>query len=254
MPDLYQNVGICPQFNCLWETLTVKEHLYLFAGLKGLTDSETEEAVQYFYQILGLGEHKNKKAMNLSGGNKRKLCVANCLIGSSGLLFFDEPSTGLDPLARRFLWNALQQTLRTRKASIVLTTHSMGEAEALSHKIGILINGKFFCVGGTEYLKTKYGTGYKMTLLLNEGQASVEGLIKSVFPNCKKLVDGSLSQETFEIAAEGFKFSEAFHKLGEMKENKTIKDFSLYNTTLEQVFIYFSKFQYALPSNSNQPQ
>lgn len=254
MPSLFQNVGICPQFNCLWEGLTVREHLYLFAGLKGLTNEETEEAITYFYDVLGLKEHRNKRSMHLSGGNKRKLCVANCLIGSSGLLFFDEPSTGLDPLARRFLWNALQQTLKTRRASIVLTTHSMGEAEALSHKIGILINGKFFCIGPTEYLKSKYGTGYKMTLLLNEGSASVEGLIKSLFPNSKKLIDGAVAQETFEVSADGFKFSDAFHKLGELKEKGTIKDFSLYNTTLEQVFIYFSKFQYALPQNTGTTQ
>jgi len=109
----------------------------------------------------------NKITMDLSGGNKRKLCVANCLIGSPTLLFFDEPSTGLDPLARRFLWNALQAIVKEKNAAIVLTTHSMNEAESLAHKTGILINGKFFCIGPTEMLKEKYGNGYKVTIQLN---------------------------------------------------------------------------------------
>jgi ATP-binding cassette, subfamily A (ABC1), member 3 len=246
-PDLYQNVGICPQFNCLWDILTVQEHLEFFAGLKGLSQEDTNESIKYFYEVLALAEHKNKKSTNLSGGNKRKLCVANCLMGSSSLLFFDEPSTGLDPLARRFLWGALQQSLKVRKASIVLTTHSMNEAESLSHKIGILVNGRFFCIGPTEYLKDKYGSGYKMTIQIPEGKPTVEGLIKSIFPTCKRLWDGSIAQETYEISAQGFLFSHAFERLGELKSNGTIRDFSIYNTTLEQVFISFSRYQYAIP-------
>jgi len=120
--------------------------------------------------------------MNLSGGNKRKLCVANCLIGSPTLLFFDEPSTGLDPLARRFLWNALQAIVREKNAAIVLTTHSMNEAESLAHKTGILINGRFFCIGPTEMLKDKYGRGYKITVQLNQGSPSQEQAVKAIFP------------------------------------------------------------------------
>jgi len=247
MPELYQNVGICPQVNCLWERLTVREHMILFGGLKGLSGVELDETIEYYLDVLSLREHAHKRAMNLSGGNKRKLCVANCLIGSPKLLFFDEPSTGLDPLAKRFLWNSLQQILRARNASIILTTHSMNEAESLAHKTGILINGRFFCIGSTEMLKDKYGSGYKMTILLHDGQESMENVMKQLFPACRKIYDGSTTQETYEIASAGFKFSDAFAKLGELHLAKKIKDFSIYNTTLEQVFIYFSRFQIVNP-------
>jgi len=81
--------------------------------------------------------------MHLSGGNMRKLGVANTLIGRPLLAFYDEPSTGLDPVAKRYLWNMLQNNT---KSSITLTTHSLHEAETLCHKIGILINGKFVCL------------------------------------------------------------------------------------------------------------
>lgn len=244
MPDIYQQVGVCPQFNCLWDVLTVQEHLELFGGLKGYSKQDIADSIRYFSEVLSLGSQLQKRSAYLSGGNKRKLCVANCLIGSPKLMFFDEPSSGLDPLARRFLWNSLQQALKTRQASIVLTTHSMSEAESLAHKTGILINGKFFCIGPTEMLKSKYGTGYKLTILLKEGRSSITDDILMLIPGSKKVNEGFVHQETFQIDAANFKFSEAFTKLELLKQSGTIKDFSIYNTTLEQVFLYFSRFQY----------
>jgi len=85
----------------------VKEHLYLFGSLKGLNGHELEENIQYYIKVMSLDDHINKRSMNLSGGNKRKLCVTNALIGSPNMQFFDEPSTGLDPVAKRFLWGTL---------------------------------------------------------------------------------------------------------------------------------------------------
>lgn len=106
----------------------------------------------------------NTQSANLSGGNKRKLCVANALIGSPQLLFLDEPSTGLDPLAKKYLWNLLYSTVRNRNASMLLTTHTLTEAEYLSDKIGIMINGEFKCFGTLVQLKNKYGRGIRITL------------------------------------------------------------------------------------------
>ena len=84
----------------------------------------------------------------MSGGNKRKLSVAMALIGNPPIVFLDEPSTGMDPMARRFMWTVISRisTLR-KKSSVVLTTHSMEEAEALATKIGIMVNGEFKCLG-----------------------------------------------------------------------------------------------------------
>ena len=133
---IFKEVGICPQFDCLWENLTVKEHLLVFGSMKGLNGQELQENIDYYIFVMSLSDHINKKSTVLSGGNKRKLCVTNALIGSPSLQFFDEPSTGLDPVARRSLWTTLTQNIQNRNSSIVLTTHSMPEAESLCHKIG----------------------------------------------------------------------------------------------------------------------
>ena len=89
----------------------------------------------------------------MSGGNKRKLCVADALIGGSDITFFDEPSTGVDPISRRFLLNTLKRNVQLRNCSAILTTHTIEEAELLSERIGIIVDGKFMCIGTPEYLR-----------------------------------------------------------------------------------------------------
>ena len=134
--DIFKEVGVCPQFDCLWEDLTVKDHLRVFGRMKGLNGKELEENIDYYIKVMSLTDEINKKSNVLSGGNKRKLSVANALIGSPYLQFFDEPSKGLDSVAKRFLWTALKQNIKNRNSSMILTTHSMSEAESLCHKIG----------------------------------------------------------------------------------------------------------------------
>ena len=249
MPEVYENVGICPQFNGLWDFLTVKEHLVLFGNLKGLDGENLRQIIDYYLDVLQLREYTNTRAGALSGGNKRKLSVANAFIGSAHLIFLDEPSTGVDPLARRYLWNSIQQVLNMRKASVVLTTHSMYEAESLSHKIGILINGRFVCIGPTQYLKNKYSQGYKVTVSLLPNVPDPTEHIMLLFPQASRQNEASFIQQTYNLPFEGFRFSQAFERLEDLKEKGIIKDFSIYNTTLEQIFIYFSKFQISLDNN-----
>ena len=113
---------------------------------------------------MNLSEHSEKYATQLSGGNKRKLNVSLALIGAPSIQFFDEPSTGLDPYARRCLWDTLQANLRHKSATIILTTHQMTEAESLCNKIGILVNGKFVCLGSVPQLKNRFGSGYRISI------------------------------------------------------------------------------------------
>jgi len=249
MPEVYENVGICPQFNGLWDFLTVKEHLVLFGNLKGLRGEDLRQVIDYYLNVLQLSDYTHTRAGALSGGNKRKLSVANAFIGSAHLIFLDEPSTGVDPLARRYLWTSIQQVLNLRQASVVLTTHSMYEAESLSHKIGILINGRFVCIGPTQYLKSKYSQGYKITVSLIPNTPDPVQHITNLFPQAVRQSEASFIQQTYNLPFEGFRFSEAFGKLEELKEHGVIKDFSIYNTTLEQIFINFSKFQISLENN-----
>lgn len=136
--------------------------------MKGLEGKELEETVDYFLDVLQLRSYVKTKAGQLSGGNRRKLCVGLALMGGPSLLFFDEPSTGLDPIAKRFLWNSLTKNLALRETSMVLTTHSMEEAETLCHRIAMLVNGQLICLGSLPELRRKYGGGFNVTLKTNQ--------------------------------------------------------------------------------------
>merc|ERR1711990_379350 len=95
---------------------------------------------------MGLTEYADRYAGTYSGGNKRKLSVAIAMIGEPSIVFLDEPSTGMDPVARRFMWEVIARlSTEEGRCSIILTTHSMEEAEALCTRIGIMVNGKPWC-------------------------------------------------------------------------------------------------------------
>lgn len=251
MVEIFKDVGICPQFDCLWANLTPKEHLYLFGRMKGLKNNDLKQSVAYFLQTMQLEFFKETKAGNLSGGNKRKLCVADALIGGPDLLFFDEPSTGLDPIARRFLWNTLAQSLKSRGSSIVLTTHSMIEAESLCDNIGIMVNGKMVCFGSTQELKDKYGQGYIITIKpkLN---TSVDERIYELYPKATKTKNNKEGYVEFQVPLEGFSFFKTFSFLEkELMDKKLIEDFSISQASLEQIFLNFSKQQKGEEAEAN---
>ena len=154
-------IGYCPQFDALLELLTVREHLELYARIKGVPEATLARVVGDKVREMDLGAYEGKLAGSLSGGNKRKLGVAIAMIGAPRLIFLDEPSTGMDPVARRFMWNVISRIATERKqCSIILTTHSMEEAEALCTKIGIMVGGRLRCLGSTQHLKSKFGQGY----------------------------------------------------------------------------------------------
>lgn len=120
---------------------------------------------------------------------KRKLCTGISLLGAPSMSFLDEPSTGLDPMAKRNLWDMLHNTVIKRNASTVLSTHSMEEAESLCHKIGIIVNGKFVCFGPLEYLKNKYGSGYKINITKNNATDNTSELMNKHFDMAEKFDD-----------------------------------------------------------------
>ena len=148
-------VDISMQETAVARKLTVKENIELFARLAGQSKQETEETTETVYRDFGLGSVANKKAAELSGGWQRKLSIALALVTKPKLLFLDEPTLGLDVLARRELWRVIEGL--KGKMTIILTTHYMEEAEALSDRIGIMKDGKLFFVGSKEELYEKTG-------------------------------------------------------------------------------------------------
>lgn len=116
---------------------------------------------------MDLKKFENVCAGTYSGGNKRKLSVAIAMLGNPPIVFLDEPSTGMDPKARRFMWGVISRiTTKRKRSSVVLTTHSMEEAEALSTKIGIMVAGSMKCMGSVQHLKSKFGKGYELEIKL----------------------------------------------------------------------------------------
>lgn len=116
---------------------------------------------------MNLKEYENVCSGTYSGGNKRKLSVAIAMLGNPPIVFLDEPSTGMDPKARRFMWDVINRISTLRKqSSVILTTHSMEEAEALSTKMCIMVNGTMKCLGSVQHIKSKYGKVFSLSAFL----------------------------------------------------------------------------------------
>ncbi|EGR27275.1 hypothetical protein IMG5_199550 [Ichthyophthirius multifiliis] len=169
------NIGYCPQFDALLENLTAREHLNLYASIKGIPKSIRAELVQKKLEEMDLLKFEGYCAGTFSGGNKRKLSVAIAMIGNPSIIFLDEPSTGMDPAARQFMWKVIKRISTVNKhSSIILTTHSMEEAEQLSSKMAIQVDGQLKCLGTIQQVKHKFGKGYEVEVKIKK--PSVEHL------------------------------------------------------------------------------
>ena len=155
-PDrVKQLIGVSPQETAVAPNLSVKENLELICGIHGFSRSETAAKIRAFSDQFGLSAVAQKKAGKLSGGWQRRLSIAMALIGQPEILFLDEPTLGLDVLARHDLWEVIRAL--KGKITIILTTHYMEEAETLSDRIGIMKDGRLLRVGTAEELKEKAG-------------------------------------------------------------------------------------------------
>ena len=194
MAKARSSLGLCPQHNMLIPDLTVMEHLTFFGMLKGLSWSETREQARryiqvcyppedYFnfkseeidrpcekyillVQVIRLDSKANVAVGNLSGGMKRKVNLGMALIGDSEVVMLDEPTSGMDPEARREIWDLLEDAKKNR--TILLTTHYMEEADVLSDRIAIMVKGRVYCNGSPMFLKRQLGTGYSLTMTKDE--------------------------------------------------------------------------------------
>ncbi|KDO35467.1 hypothetical protein SPRG_00314 [Saprolegnia parasitica CBS 223.65] len=160
-------MGYCPQFDALMDLLTVREHLELFAAIKGVPSGRINDTVAEKMTQMNLNDFEHKLAGTLSGGNKRKLSVAIAMIGAPPIIFLDEPSTGMDPVSRRFMWDVIADiSTRSKESTILLTTHSMEECEALCTRVGIMVGGRLRCLGSIQHLKHRFGDGLMMHIKL----------------------------------------------------------------------------------------
>ncbi|KAJ4944100.1 hypothetical protein JOQ06_012646 [Pogonophryne albipinna] len=163
LSTIRQNLGVCPQHNVLFSMLTVEEHIWFYARLKGLSEEKVKAEVEQIVNDVGLPHKRNARTHTLSGGMQRKLSVALAFVGGSKVVILDEPTAGVDPYARRGIWDLLLKYRQGR--TIILSTHHMDEADILGDRIAIISHGKLCCVGSSLFLKTQLGTGYYLTLV-----------------------------------------------------------------------------------------
>ncbi|XP_010256765.1 PREDICTED: ABC transporter A family member 7-like isoform X2 [Nelumbo nucifera] len=237
MDKIYTSMGVCPQHDLLWETLTGREHLLFYGRLKNLKGAALTQAVEESLKSVNLfhGGVGDKQSGKYSGGMKRRLNVAISLIGDPKVVYMDEPSTGLDPASRNNLWNVVKRAKQDR--AIILTTHSMEEAEVLCDRLGIFVDGNLQCIGNPKELKARYGGSYVFTMTTSSNQEDdVENLVRSLSPNANKIYHISGTQK-FEIPKQEVKIADVFQAVENAKKMFTIHAWGLADTTLEDVFI-----------------
>lgn len=148
--DVKKIVNVSPQETSVAPKLTVKENLEFMAGIYGADKATQKKKAKEMIQMFGMEEVKNQKAKTLSGGWQRKLSIAMALITEPKLLFLDEPTLGLDVLARRDMWEAIRKM--KGKLTIILTTHYMEEAESLSDGVAVMVDGTLRAKGTVDEL------------------------------------------------------------------------------------------------------
>ncbi|WKX96959.1 hypothetical protein Q1695_012983 [Nippostrongylus brasiliensis] len=241
--DALTRVGYCPQYDALYTELTPREHLEMLARLHGYTPESTHLITDHLMEALDLSLYADSKVSALSGGTKRKLSVAQALVGDPALLLLDEPTTGMDPRSRLFLWEVVY-TLVKGGRSVVLTTHSMPESEALCDKLAIMVNGSIKCIGSPLFIKNSYGTGYNIRFHLNhddsEHKDAMARKFLGAFPKAVVLETHATSLQ-FDIPppcnlAKLFTYAESC--VGE-----AVLSFSVSQNSLDQAFVSFVKEQ-----------
>ncbi|KAF9935390.1 hypothetical protein BGZ67_003432 [Mortierella alpina] len=251
--DLRSMIGICPQFDVIWPKLTVRDHLELFAKIKGVAPEDLNPAIDQMIDEMGLAGVGNKRAKTFSGGNKRRLSLAMAVIGCPKVVFLDEPTTGVDVSIRQAIWNSIRKLKRS--SCVVLTTHSMEEADALCDRIGIITNGHIQALGTSQRLKNTYGAGYKVIVKTHHNAGAVTSALEQAVGGGRVALIQALGMSLeYELTrVEGERTTEMLSRLFRLFEQKRhelgIEDYSVSQTTLAQVFIEFAKEQ-AAPEDS----
>lgn len=240
-----QHLGYCPQFDGLQYNMTGYEHLRFYAAIRGIPDAAAECGARELIALMRLGPYADRHAGTYSGGNKRKLSVAVALVGDPAVVLLDEPSTGMDPEARRFLWGVLSKQLEAADRCIVLTSHSMDECEALCTTLGIMAAGRFRCLGTVQHLKNRHGEGYHLSLrAAPERSDRVKAFVAESLPAAV------LSEEHHELlkyslpppGQEGAPTLGAVFEAAERaKQEGVVDDYSLEQGSLEQIFVRFAQ-------------
>ena len=180
------NMGVCFQDNVIINELSVREHFELFGAYRGIAPDVLEDSIQYFASNMQLSHMMNNRAGDLSGGQKRKLCIGLSLLGNPAVVLMDEPTAGVDVQARQLIWKMISSLKYTTS---IVTSHALEEAEAVSSRLFIVAGGRVPFTGTSTEMREKYKCGYKMRV------EREDGTIGPVFDLAKSYVPGTTMVE-----------------------------------------------------------
>lgn len=246
--------GYCPQYDALNKFMTAEQCLYYMALLRGLSRRRTDgpasckEHVKYWLEKMHLTKYQKVQVRHYSGGTKRKLLAAMAMIGAPALVLLDEPTTGVDPISRRFLWQCIKD-FQGKDRTVVLTSHSMDECEELCNRLAIMAHGKFKCLNNICALKRLSGFTIKLKMKADTetemNVSTITGTLKSEFPGLelRESHAGTLTyfvstQESVVLWSSVFKIAEEY--LGD-RLSALVADYSVNECTLEDIFLKFER-------------
>lgn len=231
----------------------------LFARIKGIPKDRIRQYVDTMLDQLTLTQFADRQACTFSGGTKRKLSLGIALVGNPRIVFLDEPTTGVDPESRRFMWQLISTNMQGR--SVILTTHSMDECEALCSRIGIMVNGRLVCLGSASHLKAVHGSGLRFDVSfdvaadLKAANLKLAAAVAEWYPDGNaQCIEGHVPDEapaeafqqkvTYKMPKGRMPISALFREIERTREALHIGEYSISETTLDQIFIHFARHQW----------
>ncbi|KAK1330895.1 LOW QUALITY PROTEIN: hypothetical protein QTO34_008837 [Cnephaeus nilssonii] len=241
--DPLRFLGYCPQENGLWPNLTVREHLDVFAAVKGLRKADATVTITRLVEALKLQEELKRPVKALSEGIKRKLCFALSILGNPSVVLLESRPRAWTPGAAADV--VIRASFNNTERGALLTTHYMAEAEALCDRVAIMVAGRLRCIGSIQHLKSKFGKDYLLEMKVKT-LAHMEPLhseILRLFPQAARQERYS-SLMVYKLPVEDVRpLAQAFFKLEKVKQSFDLEEYSLSQSTLEQVFLELSKEQ-----------
>ncbi|XP_037665334.1 ATP-binding cassette sub-family A member 6 isoform X2 [Choloepus didactylus] len=243
--DTVKFLGYCPQEDALWPGLTVREHLEVFAAVKGLRRGAAEAAIARLVDTFKLHGQLKVPVQKLTAGVTRKLCFVLSMLGNSPVLLLDEPSSGMDPAGRQQMCQAIQTAIKNTTRGALLITHHLAEAEVLCDRVAIMVSGRLRCIGSIQHLKSKFVKDYILELKMKETSQGplVHAEILKLFPQAARQERYSYFLVYKLPMADVHPLSQAFQKLEAVKHDLNLEEYSLSQCTLEKVFLELSREQ-----------
>ena len=224
-------LGVCFQDNVIIDLLSVKEHFELFGAFRGVPQDTLEKCIDFFAKQLQLGHMLDNRAGDLSGGQKRKLCIGLSLLGDPPIVLMDEPTAGVDVQARQLIWKMIASLKHTTS---IITSHALEEAEAVSTRLFILASGKIrFCGNSTE-LRNQYKCGYLLRIEREDGNVEpVLQLVQKYVPEAHILEE---RQDTITLPVSP-KISEFLQEFDKEQQKLGVTSYSLSVEQIEDMLL-----------------